>query len=104
MPRYNCPRCETTNISFKDKYKTSMWGEIYCNHCKSRLCAYPVPLALIWVAYAWDVAWFSGLYYYTRNPLDFVYMVLVWLMLDAINITYMPLAVMKTKVDPKPKP
>ena len=39
--------------------------------------------------------WFAGLYYFTRNYMDFIYMVLGWLMLDFLNVTFMPLAVMK---------
>jgi hypothetical protein len=91
---YKCPRCKTRSISFKDKYKTGIWGEICCPNCKAKLCAWPWLLALIWVAYAWDVAWFSGLFYYTRNPMDFAYMIIVWLLIDAVNVSYMPLAVM----------
>ena len=104
MPMYKCPYCKTQSITFKDKYKTAIWGEIYCSNCKAKICASPWLLALIWVAYFWDVAWFSGLFYYTRNPLDFVYMVLVWLAIDAINVTYMPLAVLKAPPKPEIKP
>src|SRR3569833_2776377 len=39
--------------------------------------------------FVWDVGWFSGLYYYTHNPLDFVYMILVWIGLDFLNVWYM---------------
>lgn len=104
MPMYKCPRCKTDSITLKEKYKTGIWGDITCPHCKSRLCASPWLLALIWVAYAWDVAWFSSLYYYTRNPMDFVYMVLVWLIIDALNVTYMPLAILKASPRNESKP
>lgn len=103
MPMYQCPLCKTASIPFKDKYKAGVWGDIYCPNCKAKLCAWPWLLALIWVAYAWDVAWFSGLFYYTRNPLDFVYMVLVWLLIDALNVSFMPLAVMKQPAKPEQK-
>lgn len=95
MPMYQCPRCQTKSIPFKDKYKAGIWGEIYCSNCKAKLCAYPWLLAGIWVLYAWDVAWFSGIFYYTRELMNFVYMILIWLVIDALNVTYMPLAVMR---------
>lgn len=100
MPMYQCPRCRTKSIPLIDKYKTSMWGEIYCSNCKAKLCAYPWLLAGFFILYAWDVAWFSGIFYYTRESVNFVYMILIWLVIDAINVTYMPLAVMRS--NPKP--
>jgi hypothetical protein len=45
--------------------------------------------------YTWDIMWFAGLYYFTRNLMDFVYMILGWLVLDSLNVSFMPLAVMK---------
>jgi hypothetical protein len=95
MRMYKCPHCRTLSIPLKDKYRAGVWGIIYCKHCKARLCAYPYLLGALYVVYTWDVMWFFGLYYFTRNPLDFVYMILGWVTLDALNVAFMPLAVMK---------
>ena len=95
MPMYKCPRCHDICIPLKDKYRAGVWGVVYCEHCKAKLCAYPILLGLLYVVYCWDIAWFAGLYYFTHNYLDFVYMIIGWLILDALNITLMPLAVMK---------
>jgi hypothetical protein len=101
MPMYKCPRCQTMSIPFKDKYRAGMWADIYCSHCKAKLCAYPWLLAGVFVLYAWDVAWFVGVYYYTRNPMNFVYMILVWLIIDALSVSFMPLAVMRRDKPPQ---
>lgn len=95
MRMYKCPYCKTLSIPFRDKHKTGLWGDIFCANCKAKLCAWPYLLALIWIAYTWDVVWFAGLFYFTGNALDFVYMVLVLLLVDALTVSYMPLAVMR---------
>lgn len=95
MPKFKCPRCHTQSIPFKDKYLSGRWMVIYCSHCKAKLCAYPILLGVLYVFYVWDILWFIGLFDFTRNYLDFVYMVLGWLVLDAINLYFIPLAVMK---------
>ena len=95
MRMYKCPHCRTLSIPLKDKYRAGVWGVIYCRHCKAKLCAYPILLGALYVLYTWDIMWFFGLYYFTRNLMDFVYMILGWLTLDALNVSFMPLAVMK---------
>jgi hypothetical protein len=95
MHMYKCPRCRTMSIPLKDKYRAGIWGIVYCDHCKAKLCAYPLLLAALYVVYVNDIIWFAGLYYFTKNFMDLVYMVIGWLMLDAFNVSFMPLAVMK---------
>lgn len=95
MRMYMCPRCQTMSIPFKDKYRAGIWANINCKNCQAKLCASPILLAAYSILYMWDVAWFSGLFYYTRNPLDFVYMIMVWILLDYLNVTYMPLVTMR---------
>lgn len=96
MTMYKCPRCQTMSIPFKDKYRAGMWSNIYCSHCKAKLCAYPWLLAGIFILYAWDIMWFAGLYFFTRDELDFVYMILIWLILSALSVSLIPLAVMRS--------
>ena len=68
---------------------------IHSSNCKARLCASPWELAAFVVLYVWAEGWISGLYYYTHNPLDFVYMILVWIGLDFLNVWYMLLLLMR---------
>jgi hypothetical protein len=100
MPMYMCPRCKTMSIPLKDKYMAGMWANIYCSHCKAKLCATPLLLAAFYILYLWDVGWFSGLFYYTRDWIEFVYMAIIWVILDYINVTYLPMSIMKR--DPQP--
>ena len=103
MPMYSCPRCKTRSISLRDKHKTGMWGDIFCPTCGARLCARPYLLGPVWVAYTWDVVWFASMFYFTGNPMNFVYMVLVFLLIDAVTVHYMPLAVMTPAHKPESK-
>lgn len=95
MPMYKCPRCQTMSIPLKDKYLAGVWINIHCKHCKAKLCATPLALAALNVFYLWDIGWFSGLYFFTRDIMDFVYMFIVWIIIDALNVSYMPLSSMK---------
>jgi len=95
MPMFKCPRCQEISLPMKDKYRGGHWFNIECPHCRAKLCATPWILAGFYILYLWDVAWFSGLFYYTFNPMDFVYMAAVWMCLDLLNIWYMPLSIMR---------
>lgn len=96
MPMFHCPRCKEISLSFKEKYRAGHWFNIECRHCHARLCATPWVLAAFYILYLWNVAWFSGLFYYTYNPLDFLYMAAAWLCLDLLNVWYMPLSIMRS--------
>lgn len=96
MPMFPCRRCKQMSLSLKDKYRAGHWQDVICPNCHARLCATPWVLAAFYILYLWDVAWFSGLFYYTYNPMDFVYMAAVWFCLDLLNIWYMPLSVMRS--------
>jgi hypothetical protein len=93
---FKCPRCGKMSIPIKDKYKAGFWAVISCKNCEARLCIFPWLLAVLFVAYVWDVVWFYGMYHFTGHYIHFLYMIVVWLMLDAVNIYFMPLASMKT--------
>lgn len=97
MPMYKCPQCQTQSIPLKDKYRAGMWGIVYCKHCPARLCATPWALGMFFMFYVWDVIWFVGLYRYTHDVRNFVYMLIVWIGLDAVNVSFMPLSAMKRK-------
>ncbi len=92
---YTCPRCKKETISWKKKYLAGLWLTIGCDNCEAKLSATPILLGLLHVVYAWNIAWFFSLYYFQRDPTYFVYMVVIWGILDALNVHYIPLSVMK---------
>jgi len=47
----------------------------------------------------WDVLWFTAMYLYTHKSIHLLYMVIGWLIIDAINIQFMPLSRLKKKVN-----
>ncbi|NOY73351.1 MAG: hypothetical protein GXP14_13455 [Gammaproteobacteria bacterium] len=57
----------------------------------------PIPLALFQILYVWNVGWFSGVYWFNRDPMNFVYMTVIWIILDMLNVKYVPLSVMRDK-------
>lgn len=95
MKNFQCPRCKEMSIPPKDKFLAGLWRNIHCAHCGAKLCAYPIPLAILYFFHTWNIVWFYGMYHFTGNPLHFLYMVLVWLGLEFIDVAYMPLAVMR---------
>lgn len=97
MSSYECPRCGEKSISPKAKYLAGKWSVIHCPNCGARLCAYPLLLAGFYVLYVWDVMWFAYMWRYTGNAMHLVYMVIVWIVLDFLNVKLMPLASMKAK-------
>lgn len=102
MPTFRCPRCEEMSLPLKEKYRAGHWLNIECPHCQTKLCAMPWVLAAGYVLYLWNIAWFSGLFYYTYNVMDFFYMFVVWIGLDLLNIWYMPLSIMRSG-PPRPR-
>lgn len=102
MSTYQCPRCNEMTISVKEKFLTGLWQNIYCSDCGAKLCAYPIPLAILYFFHIWNVIWFFGMYHFTGNKMHFFYMAVVWVILNVINITVMPLAVMRPDKPKKP--
>lgn len=92
---YICPSCEKDTISWKTKYLVGFWFTTHCLNCNAKLTAMPIPLALFQILYVWNVGWFSGIYWFTREPINFVYMTILWIILDILNVKYIPLSVMR---------
>ncbi len=95
MKNYQCPRCEQESIPFKDKYRAGLWGNIHCVNCGSRLCANPILMAVLYAAHTWNVLWWFALFYWTGHYYHLIFMLLVWVVIDFINVHYIPLSVMK---------
>lgn len=97
MRTHKCPRCGEMSIPLKDKYRAGFWGIVSCGRCGARLCALPALLALFFVLYVWDIMWFFGMYHFTGNWMHFFYMALGWIVIDMLNVRFVPLASMRSK-------
>ena len=95
MKRFTCPKCKQSGISFKDKYRASLWQVIYCNSCGARLCAQSWLLAFAYFIYTWAVVSFVTIAFYRESYMPILYLVLIWLLLDFISVMSMPLSVMR---------
>lgn len=95
---FTCPRCQKDTISWKQKYLTNLWRTINCPQCGTRLTALPLVLLIMHMLYVWNVLWFVALYMFgtpTHDPMWFVYMVVVWVVLDVATLNLVPLAAMR---------
>jgi len=97
MKQYPCPNCKTGAIPLTEKYRAGMWRVIHCPNCRARLCAQPWLLMLASMIYVWVAAWFGFWAWLDRSILPLIYLIPAWLMLDYLNITYMPLSVLRPK-------
>jgi hypothetical protein len=95
MKRFTCPKCKKEGISLKDKYRASIWQVIYCDSCGARLCAQPFLLAFAYFIYTWAVVSFVTIAIFKQSFMPILYMIIVWLILDFINVMSMPLSVMR---------
>jgi hypothetical protein len=99
---FECPYCGEKTISLKDKHLLGYWLTRTCKNCDARIGARPIPLALIYCVYTWEVLWFLTMYVYSvmtgKPDIGYLlYMVVGWIILDIINIGVIPMGVMKKK-------
>ena len=93
---FTCPACRQDTINYKSKYLTGLWQTIHCEQCGAKLTAYPWLLLGLHMIYVWNVLWFTGLYVLDgQDPLNFLYMAIMWVVLDVMNLQLVPLAVMR---------
>ena len=95
MLMYKCPHCEAPSIPLKSKYWAGQWGTIHCKNCMARLCVYPWLLAGLYFFYVWNVVWWFGMYHFTNNYYYLAVLILGWIVLDLINLAFLPLALMR---------
>lgn len=95
MKHFTCPRCKQDTIPLKDKYLAGLWKSIYCGQCGARLCALPLVLALMYFAYTWALFWFIAIAYFNQTPATLLWLLPTWLVLDFINVSYIPLVSMR---------
>ena len=99
---FECPYCGEKTISLKEKHLLGYWLTRNCPNCNTRISARPIPLAVMYCIYTWNVMWFFALfvYSYMQGAADvsyLLYMVIGWIILDIININVVPLGAMKSK-------
>jgi hypothetical protein len=94
---FTCPNCRENSISIKNKYLAGWWKPITCPNCSRKLSAFPWLLMALDMVYVWNVMWFYGLYHFDldHSPVYFVYMAVCWVILDVLNVQFMPLSIMK---------
>lgn len=93
---FTCPACQKDTISIKSKYLAGLWRPIRCGQCGAKLTAYPWLLMGLHMVYVWNVLWFFGLYVLDgKDPINFLYMAMAWVVLDVLNLQLIPLAVMR---------
>lgn len=102
MPRFICPRCKDRSISLLDKYRLGLWLTTRCPKCGTRLCANPYLLFVLYFLYVWNFMWWPTLAYYTGNYWHLIYLLPCWLVIDLINLRFIPMSCMKKKVEAPP--
>lgn len=97
MKRFPCPKCQQETIPVKDKYLASAWMTIRCGNCGTRLCGHPVLMALLYFVYFWVIAACVFWAWYHGSWVPLVWMLVLWALLDFINIRFMPLKALRPR-------
>lgn len=95
MTNYTCPSCGKNSITRRQKYAMGYWMTRRCGACNALLCATPLLLGVLTFAYLWDLLFFIGMSQFNHSLHYFVYMIVIWFILDLINLKYVPLSVMR---------
>lgn len=92
--KFDCPKCNKKSLSVWEKYRTSIWLWVACPNCGTRLSANPIILALFFMAYIWVLAFFTFLFLTNTEGsiMTSILFFLVWLIVDALNVTLTPLS------------
>lgn len=96
MHMFTCPRCKAQSIPLSDKFKSGLWQTISCKSCGAKLIALPILLALLHFTYVWNVAWLCTFYYFDLSGFYYAGLILVWALIEAMNVWYMPLAAIRS--------
>lgn len=97
MARFNCPHCKEPTLSWLDKYQLGLWMTKTCRNCGARISAVPLVLMAMHFIYAWNVLWWGALVHFNDSYHYVIYMAVCWVILDALNVAYMPLASLRQK-------
>ncbi|MDR2877235.1 MAG: hypothetical protein LBV36_04245 [Chromatiales bacterium] len=97
MKPFPCPKCHQDTIALKDKYLAAIWMVIRCGNCGTRLCAHPLLMTLLYFIYFWVIAACVFWAWYHRSATPLIWMLVLWTLLDIINIRYMPLKALRAQ-------
>lgn len=92
---FKCPHCRAQSVSLKDKYKLGWWMTVSCPNCGGRIAAFPWTLLIMTMLYVWNLMWWVGLINFNHSYHYLIYLAICWVLLDLINIFFMPLARLK---------
>ena len=108
MANFTCPSCNKDSILLKDKYAMGYWMTRRCSECSAIICSNAILLGVLTFAYLWTILMFGGLTFFDRDPgISWIenilsdawhyilYMVAIWVVLDIVNIKYIPLMVIR---------
>ena len=96
---FKCPHCREETISLKDKYRLGWWMTTICSKCGSRIAAFPWTLLMLNMVYVWNVLWWVGMINFNHSYHYLIYLVICWILLDLINVYFMPLCRLKKKAE-----
>lgn len=97
MAAFKCPHCREETLSLKDKYRLGWWATLNCSKCGGRVAAFPWVLLMMTMLYVWNLLWWVGMMNFKHSYHYLGYLVLCWVLLDLINIYFMPLCRLKKK-------
>ena len=95
MANFTCPSCNKDSIPLKDKYAMGYWMTRRCVECNSLIANHAILLGVLTFAYLWNLLFFIGLAQFNQSWHYFGYMLVIWVVLDLINIKYVPLMVVR---------
>jgi len=95
MANFTCPSCNKDSIPLKDKYAMGYWMTRRCIECNSLIANNAIILGVLTFAYLWNLLFFAGLAQFNESWHYFGYMLVIWVVLDLINIKYVPLMVIR---------
>jgi hypothetical protein len=97
MTQFRCPKCRAEAIPLKDKYLAAIWMSIHCPACGTRLCAHPLLMTLLYFVYFWIAATCLFLAAAGKSWTPVLVMLVLWLLVDLVNIAWMPLRPMRPR-------
>jgi len=95
MTKFTCPACENESIPLKHKYAMGYWMTRRCGECDSLIANHAIILGVLSFAYLWNLLFFVGLAQFGESLHYLGYMAVIWIILDIINVKYVPLMVIR---------
>ncbi len=97
MPGFACPRCQKETVLLRDKFRLGLWLTTHCSSCGTRLCANPYLMVVVYFFHIWNVIWWPTIAHFTGNYWNLIYLFPCWLVIELINLNYVPMCCLKKK-------